>query len=495
MSRPLKVLLELRPALAGHAGIPQETRLLYRAFQQLDGVEVEGMIQSGSQLLAPGLDVEVTRSRLPPHEQINRLSRVVVSLQEPVVPKGIVRRLMRRSKRYLAALQIAIPALVGRRQTLTVFDPTNFRDFVWRSLFAKSLPPEDFGAITAGHFRIASVPYGVMHVLGLLTARFGLARYPRLDARVADVLLTQTPYPARVVGHTRLVVRYCDAVPLLMPHTITDKAFHQAMHYYALRSNVRSGAHFVCNSDATRRDLESIFPEVKSRAVTIPCMLSHHFWPEDSSPRRVDDIIAKRVNSSLGISYEDKTMPAVGGYLLMVSTIEPRKNHLTLLAAWEQLKAEKYPNLHLVCVGSLGWDHEPIVKRFRPWLYRGEAFLLEDVPADELRLLYRHALVTVCPSLHEGFGYSGVEAMRCGGAVTASDIPVHREIYGEAAEFFNAYSVTDAARAIDAVISPERQDARDRLLREGAVVSLRYTPEAVGPQWQRFFASLNERDR
>jgi len=45
------------------------------------------------------------------------------------------------------------------------------------------------------------------------------------------------------------------------------------------------------------------------------------------------------------------------------------------------------------------------------------------VPAEALRLLFRQAVVTVCPSVGEGFDFSGVEAMRCGGVVAASDIP------------------------------------------------------------------------
>jgi len=62
-------------------------------------------------------------------------------------------------------------------------------------------------------------------------------------------------------------------------------------------------------------------------------------------------------------------------------------------------------------------------------------FLLNNVPADDLRVLYRHAAATVCPSLAEGFDFSGVEAMRCGGVVLASDIPVHREVYQDAAHY------------------------------------------------------------
>src|SRR5262245_53975761 len=74
----MKVLLEMRPALGGHAGIPQETRLLFRGLSRLSGVEVQGMLQSSTRLIATGLRPEdARRSR---DRQINRLSRVVVSL-------------------------------------------------------------------------------------------------------------------------------------------------------------------------------------------------------------------------------------------------------------------------------------------------------------------------------------------------------------------------------------------------------------------------------
>ncbi len=174
----------------------------------------------------------------------------------------------------------------------------------------------------------------------------------------------------------------------------------------------------------------------------------------------------------------------------MVSTLEPRKNHLALLAAWEQLRAEQFPNLQLVFVGALGWDHEAIVARLRPWVARGELHLLEDVPAPELRLLYRHARATVCPSFGEGFDFSGIEAMRCGGAVAASDIAVHHDIFGGACELFSPYSSAEMAAAIARVIAPEAQGRRDELVALGAEVSARYLPERILPQWREFLRRL-----
>ena len=52
---PLRILLELRPALGGHAGIPQATRLLFRSLALLEDVHVEGLLQSGERSLTPGL--------------------------------------------------------------------------------------------------------------------------------------------------------------------------------------------------------------------------------------------------------------------------------------------------------------------------------------------------------------------------------------------------------------------------------------------------------
>ena len=49
-------------------------------------------------------------------------------------------------------------------------------------------------------------------------------------------------------------------------------------------------------------------------------------------------------------------------YLLVVSMLEPRKNHLRLVAGWEAIKAQLDPDLKLVVVGSLGWDYETLVK-------------------------------------------------------------------------------------------------------------------------------------
>lgn len=488
----MKLLLELRPALDGHAGIPQETRLLFRGLAAMDGVEVIGLIQSSSLPIERGLplrDGEIDRTATA-DERIDRLSKVVVSLQPRPGVNGL-EGARRHFRRYFGPMGAAAKSLLGLKVGLTAFDATHFKDFVWRTLFAKTLPLADFESVTSRGFRILCWPYSVTATLGALTGYFGKAIFPRIDTRGIDVMLAETPYPGRPARGTKLVVRYHDAVPLLMPHTIKNRAQHRAAHFHALRRNARDGAWFACVSEATRADLLSVLPEVEPRTVTIPNMVLDRPESEIGPATRVPEIVWSRKNrkaphaGGAPIQPEDLDKGRLN-YLLMVSTIEPRKNQSALLDAWELLRSGPHPDLHLVLVGGMGWQHEDIVERFAPWLVRGGLHLLSDVPAADLRTLYRHARATVCPSFAEGFDYSGVEAMQCGGAVVASEIRVHRDVFADAAEYFNPYAVAELAAALGRVIAPEQGARRDALVAAGREVAARYRPEVVLPQWRTF---------
>ena len=329
----MKILLEMRPALDGYSGIPQEARLLYRGLAGLPGFEVVGLLQSGNLVLDKGLPVRdgrVDASGLSDHERIDRLSKVVVSLQQGAASH----RLEHWRKRLLKLTGPAAAAgasLLGLRQSLTAFMPTNFEDFVWRSMFAKSLPAEDFAAVTRGEFRVMRWPWSIVNALGVATAAMGYPVYPRLDTRGFDVFLTETPYPGRPAGKTRLVVRYHDAIPLLMPHTIKDRGYHRALHFHALRRNAADGAWFACVSESTRQDLISVMPALEPRTVTIPNMVSHHFHGgEEPAARRARDHLepqepqgaARGRRRRAGAALAGLALPADGGHRR--ATQEPR---------------------------------------------------------------------------------------------------------------------------------------------------------------------------
>jgi glycosyltransferase involved in cell wall biosynthesis len=482
--------------LDGHSGIPQETRLLFRGLAATEGIEVVGLIQSSNLVIEAGLPVrrgEVVTS-LAKESMIDRMSQVIVSLQQGAASHRL-EDLRRRVLRLFGPLAAAVGSVFGRKVSLGGFDPAHFKDYIWRGMFAKSLPETDLDRVTSAAFRVLRWPWSVLHAIGVASSFLGRALYPRIDTEGIDVMVVETPYPARVSKPTKMVVRYHDAIPLLMPHTIKDRGYHRAAHYQALRRNVRDGAWFACVSESARQDLLAVMPQVAPRAVAIPNMVSHHFFPEPAPASRVPEIIWSRKNRRIAheggapIASTDISNGELS-YLLMVGTIEPRKNHLALLDAWELLRADGFPELNLVFVGSMGWDHDSILRRVSPWLQRGGLHLLEDVPAGDLRLLYRHARTTVCPSFSEGFDFPGVEAMRCGGVVAGSDIPVHRDVFGDACDYFSPYSANDLAACLRRLIGPEAQSRRDELVEAGARISAQYLPERVMPLWRDFLRTV-----
>jgi glycosyltransferase involved in cell wall biosynthesis len=348
-----------------------------------------------------------------------------------------------------------------------------------------------------------------MHKAGLSTLTWWFHTiYPKLDLGDVDIFIGQTPYPARVSKKTKLVIRYHDAIPIFLPHTINDVSEHQATHLYALEGNVKSGAWFACVSETTRQELLKMHPEVEDRSVTIHNTVSPHYFKEETPFERVRGIIRSRVCNDenaqdKGVAQKFLTLREQEGffkrnlfdkefkYLLVVSTIEPRKNHARALAAWEILKEEIDPDLKLITVGTIGWGMKDLAQSLKTWIDRGELFMLSGVPAPDLRVLYRHASVTICPSVAEGFDFSGVEAMMSGGIAVSSDIPVHREIYEDAAEYFDPYSTGSTVDCLKRVLySPDADAIRERLKKRGDEISRRYLPDKIQPQWEAFLEKV-----
>jgi len=144
-------------------------------------------------------------------------------------------------------------------------------------------------------------------------------------------------------------------------------------------------------------------------------------------------------------------------HYVMVSTIEPRKNHRYLLDAFDQLWQLGTP-ITLTIVGRVGWMVEDIMDRLKkhPEL-NNHLFVFHNLTDAELSYCYQHATALVFPSITEGFGLPIIEALQHELPVIASDIPVHREIGGE----IPYYVSLDSPQALVALISRLQQTGID----------------------------------
>jgi glycosyltransferase involved in cell wall biosynthesis len=119
-------------------------------------------------------------------------------------------------------------------------------------------------------------------------------------------------------------------------------------------------------------------------------------------------------------------------YLLMVGTLEPRKNHAAALRALARLKAADFPH-RLVVAGGKGWLFEPIRAQVEALGLAGDVHFAGYVPATDLPALYSGAACVLAPSLYEGFGFPVLEAMACGAPVVCGDVSSLPEVAGGAA--------------------------------------------------------------
>lgn len=119
-------------------------------------------------------------------------------------------------------------------------------------------------------------------------------------------------------------------------------------------------------------------------------------------------------------------------YFLYVGTIEPRKNLMTLLEAYQQLPKAIQAQYKLVIIGSLGWKFEHFLQRAQKLLNKQQLIMPGYVPDQALQHIMAGAHCFLYPSLYEGFGIPPLEAMASGTPVITSSASSLPEVIGQA---------------------------------------------------------------
>ncbi len=122
-------------------------------------------------------------------------------------------------------------------------------------------------------------------------------------------------------------------------------------------------------------------------------------------------------------------------WILFVGTIEPRKNLVTLVQAFELLVRRGHRDLKLMIAGGEGWKSTPLYERIDASGLRDRIHFAGHADDRELLRLYNTATVVACPSIYEGFGLPLIEAMSCGTPVVATRVASFPEVAGDAALF------------------------------------------------------------
>ena len=474
-----KILIDLKPALDGYAGIPQETRLLFSSLlNKTELYEVRGLLQHGTSNLRAK---KAIKSSEDISDSLRKDAMSILSFY-PASKNSSFKFAIKVIKNEVALYKLFLRTIIGISIKLKPINITPFPDFIWSRLFSKTLRPNQKLQIQQGSYAIMEASKRICYRCGLLGRKFGLGNtFPKVDTSDYDILITQTPFPGRVSKNTTLIVRYHDAIPLLLPYTVKDRAFHLKTHFYPLKQNVADGAIFACVSESTKRDLLRFFP--KAKAVVINNYISESYSEVRLPSLNILEILKSRLHSKKSnLVIDDESKPIK--YFLVVGTIEPRKNHRLLLETITLLRNQGHGDIKLVVVGSEGWDNNDLLKEFEVHQGMGSLIHLSMLSPSELCILYQNSIATICPSISEGFDYPGIEAIRSGGIVAASDIPVHREIYGNAALYFDPYNAQDVAQCLRPLLTSEIGSIKKQMNEQAKPINKRLESEILSKQWE-----------
>lgn len=173
-------------------------------------------------------------------------------------------------------------------------------------------------------------------------------------------------------------------------------------------------------------------------------------------------------------------------FILFVGSIEPRKNLLGLLEAYNILAPDIKERYKLVLVGFKGWENQEVMRLIQK--NKQNIYYLGYVTDEELAKVYNLASLFVFASFYEGFGLPVLEAMACGTPVVCSNSSSLPEVGADAARYFDPKNIQDIAQTIASVLADEA--LQDAMVQKGLQRAKAFTWECSAKKHQEVFQKV-----
>lgn len=160
-------------------------------------------------------------------------------------------------------------------------------------------------------------------------------------------------------------------------------------------------------------------------------------------------------SGELEVATQNRLIDTPKEYILYVGNAHPHKNLEQLIDAFT-LVIKTTPNLKLVLIGKRDFFYKRLEEKIIHNKLMANVKIIGEVSNNELSVWYKNARAFIFPSLSEGFGIPGLEAMGFGCPVLASDCRVFREIYQDAAVYFDSSNEQSIAKTIKEVVTNDR---------------------------------------
>jgi glycosyltransferase involved in cell wall biosynthesis len=301
------------------------------------------------------------------------------------------------------------------------------------------------------------------------TALAGLCRRYQID------VLHSPHYTAPILGRSRSVVTFCDAIFFSHPelHTLSKRLLFRQM----MKLAVRRAAAIIAISTSTARDLVRLFEgRLQPERVHVTTLAARNDF--------------RQLNDAAGIRRIcHKHNLQAGLFVLYVGALEPRKNVPILLRAFRDLVDRGFQQ-RLAIVGRRGWMFKDIYTTTQALKLEGKVIFTGHVPNEELPYLYNGARLFAYPSLYEGFGLPVLEAMACGAPVVTSNISSMPEIVGEAGLLVDPYDQMKLTEAMERLIVDD--DLNHALRQQGVRRAAEFSWERTARETLKVYSAVCE---
>lgn len=286
------------------------------------------------------------------------------------------------------------------------------------------------------------------------------------------------PVPQAIRNHgISVIMTIYDLTPLLMPEwhqSETIRFFREE-----LLPSIREDDHVVCISDATRKDLLRLRPDLSGERISVIYLAASQ---EKFHLPHPDDV--HKVREEVGI-------PKGARYVLTLNTLEPRKNLGAAIQSFCRVcSTEARNDVYLVLAGAKGWLKEDLLKEV-PEKMRSRIIVPGFIADELLPGLYAGSSTFLYLSHYEGFGLPPLEAMCCGATVICSNTSSLPEVVGDAALMVPPDNIeaisNELARILD---TPSLQQELAKRSRERAS---HFSWDATAEAYYRLYERVSEK--
>lgn len=237
--------------------------------------------------------------------------------------------------------------------------------------------------------------------------------------------------PLRISSKIKTVLTVHDLIAIKYPETVTKP--RALFLKFAVSTSIKKADKIIALSSNTKKDIMELYNIPSDKIEVIYNGINNNY-------KIIKDLLElNRVREKLNLPEK---------YILFVGHLEPRKNIIRLIKAYNILREKFKIKEKLVIVGKENWFYQPIYDTVRRNKLENEVVFLNYVLKENMPYVYNCALLFVFPSLYEGFGLPPLEAMACGIPVVSSSNPPMSEVVDKSALLMNPYDINDMAEKI-----------------------------------------------